>query len=157
MQEQNRNQRSAASAPGGEYRGSRKPRRRFRFEKIESWQRARAFNQLVYEATKKFPKAEIFGLTSQVRRASVSVSSNIAEGSGRNSDVDFAHFLEIAYALLMETCSQLFLAIDQKYIAEEDSELLFNEADALVGMIVALSKSLGRESRISTDTSPNRH
>jgi len=68
----------------------------FRFEKLEVWHLARHLNRVVYRATNDFPKHEQFGLTSQLRRASVSVSSNIAEGSGRNSDTDFAHFLEIA-------------------------------------------------------------
>jgi hypothetical protein len=71
--------------------------RSFRFEKLEAWQLARAFNKAVYAVSKKFPKDESFALTAQLRRASISVSSNIAEGAGRNSDADFAHFLEIAY------------------------------------------------------------
>jgi hypothetical protein len=65
---------------------------RFRFEKIDAWQLARTFNKAVYAASKSFPKDEAFALTAQLRRASISVSSNIAEGSGRNSDADFAHF-----------------------------------------------------------------
>jgi hypothetical protein len=76
--------------------GTREPRRLFRFENLEVWQLARQLNRSVYSSTKKFPKDELFALTSQVRRASISISSNIAEGSGRNSDADFAHFLEIA-------------------------------------------------------------
>ncbi len=79
---------------------------RFRFEKLEVWQLARALNKLVYAMSRAFPKEEMFALTSQIRQASTSVSSNIAEGSGRNSDTDFAHFLEIAYGSLMEVVSQ---------------------------------------------------
>ena len=123
--------------------------RRFRFERIEAWQLARALNRKVYAVTRQFPKDEQFGLTSQLRRASVSVSSNIAEGSGRNSDVDFAHFLEIAYGSLMEVVSQLFLALDEAYLAEDSFEQLSNDADLLAGKIAALSKSLGRVSRIA--------
>jgi len=148
--------------------------RRFRFERIEAWQLARALNRKVYAVTRQFPKDEQFGLTSQLRRASVSVSSNIAEGSGRNSDVDFAHFLEIAYGSLMEpetrgvgvACqrqprgrdsreagrqfvSQLYLALDEAYLAEDSFEQLANDADLLAGKIAALSKSLGRVSRIA--------
>ena len=77
-------------------------RRRFRFENLEVWPEARALNRKVYGLTRKFPSEEQFGLTSQMRRASVSVSSNRAEGSGRNSDKDFGHFLEQAYGSLME-------------------------------------------------------
>ncbi len=122
----------------------------FRFEKIEAWQRARQFNKLIYSAARNFPKDELFALTAQLRRASVSISSNIAEGSGRNSDADFAHFLEIAYGSLMESVSQLFLAFDQEYLSEAKLNTLLEEADALAGMIVGLSKSLGRKPRITT-------
>ena len=72
-------------------------RTRFRFERLEVWQEARRINRAIYQLTKKFPREEMFAITSQIRRASISVSSNIAEGSGRNSDKDFAHFLEQAY------------------------------------------------------------
>ena len=123
--------------------------RAFRFERIEAWQLARAFNKSVYRATRGFPKDEMFALTSQIRRASVSVSSNIAEGSGRNSDADFAHFLEIAYGSLMEVVSQLFIALDEGYLTESQFEALADEADVLASKIAALSKALGRKPRIA--------
>ena len=85
----------------------------FRFQKVEVWQQARRLNKKAYICTRQFPESERFGLVSQIRRASVSISSNIAEGSGRNSDVDFSHFLEIAYGSLMEVISQLYLALDK--------------------------------------------
>ena len=69
----------------------------FRFEKLDVWQKSVEFADRVYAVTKSFPSDERFGLTSQMRRAAVSISSNIAEGSGGSSDKDFAHFLEIAY------------------------------------------------------------
>jgi four helix bundle protein len=78
----------------------------FRFEKLEVWQNAIEFAGRVYDFTRPFPADERFGLTSQMRRAAVSISSNIAEGSSRNSDVDFRRFLEIAYGSLMEVVSQ---------------------------------------------------
>ena len=121
----------------------------FRFEKIEAWQRAREFNAVIYNVLRGFPKEELLALTAQLRRASISISSNIAEGSGRNSDADFAHFLEIAYGSLMESVSQLFLAFDQEYLSESQLKALLEEADALAGMIVGLSKSLGRKPRIA--------
>lgn len=123
--------------------------RAFRFERLEAWQIARAFNKAVYNATKAFPKDELFALTSQIRRASVSVSSNIAEGSGRNSDTDFAHFLEIAYGSLMEVVSQLYIALDQGYLARSAMEDLSDQARLLAAKIAALSKSLGRQPRIA--------
>lgn len=121
----------------------------FRFEKIEAWQRAREFNAVIYNVLRGFPKEELFALTAQLRRASISISSNIAEGSGRNSDAGFAHFLEIAYGSLMETVSQLFLAFDQEYLSEAQLNPLLEEANSLAGMIVGLSKSLGRKPRIT--------
>jgi len=130
----------------------REARRRFRFEKIETWQLARILNRGVYSTTRKFPKEELFCLTSQLRRASVSISSNIAEGSGRNSDADFAHFLEIAYGSLMEVVSQLFIALDEEYLAQDVFDRLACDADVLAGKIVALSKSLGRAPRLSVSS-----
>jgi len=121
---------------------------KFRFENLEAWQMARRFNRTLYRVSGNFPKEELFGLTSQVRRASVSVSSNIAEGSGRNSDADFGHFLEIAYGSLLEVVSQCFLALDQGYMQQDQFDAIAEEADNLAGKIVMLSRSLGREPRI---------
>lgn len=70
----------------------------FRFEKFEVWKQSVDFADLIYTLTRGFPRDEQFGLTSQMRRAAVSVSSNIAEGSSRLSDKEFARFVEIAYA-----------------------------------------------------------
>ena len=81
---------------------------RFRFEKLEVWQEARKINQVIYQLTRKFPRQELFAMTSQIRRASISVSSNIAEGSGRNSDKDFAHFLKQARSLFVPTSKTPF-------------------------------------------------
>ena len=119
----------------------------FRFEKLDVWQQARLLNKKIYELSKGFPSHEAFVLTSQVRRASISISSNIAEGAGRNSDTDFAHFLEIAYGSLMEVISQLFLALDEHYINQAQLNEVTVEADRLASQLVSLSKTLGRVSR----------
>lgn len=119
----------------------------FRFEKLDVWQQARVLNKKIYELSHAFPSHEAYGLTSQIRRASISISSNIAEGSGRNSDADFAHFLEIAYGSLMEVISQLFLALDENYITQNQLDEMAAEADILASQLVALSKTLGRVSR----------
>jgi len=124
-------------------------RPRFRFEGLEVGHLARAANKQVYSISRKFPKDETFGLTSQLRRFPVSVSSNIAEGSGRNSDNDFAHFLEIAYGSPMEVVSQLFIALDEGYLARDIFDQSAADANVLAGKLVALSKSLGRSPRIS--------
>jgi four helix bundle protein len=124
--------------------------KQFRFQKLEVWQQARLLNRKVYSLSRSFPSHEVYALTSQIRRASVSISSNIAEGSGRNSDADFAHFLEIAYGSLMEVISQLFLAIDEGYITQGQIEEITADADMLASQLVALSKTLGRVSRTKT-------
>ncbi len=115
---------------------------RFRFEKLEVWQEARKINQVIYRLTKKFPRSEMFAMTSQVRRASISVSSNIAEGSGRNSDKDFAHFLEQSYASLMEVAAVFFLGLDAGYVTEADLDPLFDEMERLAKRIASLNRSL---------------
>lgn len=115
---------------------------RFRFEKLEVWQEARAINRLVYRLTKKFPRQEMFAMTSQIRRASISVSSNIAEGSGRNSDKDFAHFLEQSYGSLMEVASIFYLALDEGYASEGDLDPLFDELERLAKRTASLNRSL---------------
>lgn len=81
----------------------------FNFEKLEVWQRAIDFADLVYVTTKAFPAEERFSLTSQVRRAGVSISSNIAEGCSRASKTDFARFIEIATGSVLEVVSQAFI------------------------------------------------
>jgi four helix bundle protein len=115
---------------------------RFRFEKLEVWQEARKINQVIYRLTKKFPRDEMFAMTSQIRRASISVSSNIAEGSGRNSDKDFAHFLEQSYGSLMEIASVFYLGLDEGYLTEADLNPLFDEMERLARRIVSLNHSL---------------
>lgn len=77
----------------------------FRFEKLEVWQEAIAYADDVYKVTAQFPSDELYGLRSQLRRAAVSISANVAEGSSRSSNADFARFVEIAYGSTMETIS----------------------------------------------------
>ena len=115
---------------------------RFRFEKLEVWQDARKINQSIYRLTRKFPREELCAMTSQIRRASTSISSNMAEGSGRNSDKDFAHFLEQAYGSLMEVASTFYLAFDEGYVKENDLETLFDELEKLAKRTAALNRSL---------------
>ncbi len=82
----------------------------FKFEKLDVWQKAIDFADLVYSKTKSFPVDERFGLTNQMRRAAVSISSNIAERSARISDADFAPFVEIATGSLFEVVSEATVA-----------------------------------------------
>ena len=114
----------------------------FRFEKLEVWRKAVDFADRVYAVTRAFPSDERFGLTSQMRRASVSISSNIAEGSGRSSDKDFTHFLQIAYGSLMEVLSQTQIARRQSLLDAENRDQLYKLGEELARMLSGLRKSL---------------
>lgn len=91
----------------------------FSFEKLIAWQKARELASEIYKITKLFPKDEVFGLTSQMRRCAVSIASNLAEGSGRNSMKDKARFTEIAFGSALELLNQLILSFDFKYFKEQ--------------------------------------
>ena len=92
----------------------------FNFEKLNAYQNARLLVKDVYKLLDKFPQKEEFALKSQLRRAVVSIPSNIAEGMGRISDKEKIHFIEIAYSSLMEVYCQLQLANDLNYITNSD-------------------------------------
>ncbi len=91
----------------------------FGFEKLNVWQEARELTNMIYKLTKKFPSEEKFVLTTQMRRASISVCSNIAEGCSRKSQKDQAHFYHMGYSSLMELFSQCIIAKDQSYMNNE--------------------------------------
>jgi four helix bundle protein len=117
----------------------------FRFEKLDVWQKALDFAQVVYTGTGAFPADERFGLTAQMRRAAVSISSNIAEGSSRSSDVDFARFVEIAYGSLMEVVSQALLAHRLSLLTEPSLKALTERAEEFARMLSGLRNSLKRK------------
>lgn len=114
----------------------------FNFEKLEVWHRAIEFGDIVYSLTREFPSDERFGLTNQMRRASVSISSNLAEGCSRASKPDFSRFIEIATGSTFEVVSQSFLAQRQGYLAEEKRLLIYNAAEELSRMLSGLKRSL---------------
>ena len=91
----------------------------YSFEKLEVWQVARVFKKSIYQITQKFPREELFGLTMQIRKSTGSITANLAEGSGRASDKDRAHFTNIAYSSALETIDHLITAFDLEYISEE--------------------------------------
>ena len=93
--------------------------RKFSFEKLEVWQLSRKLTKTIYEISSEFPEEEKFGLTSQIRRAVISVSSNIAERTSRQSGIEQARYTEIAYGSLLEVLNQLILASDLEYISIE--------------------------------------
>ena len=113
----------------------------YSFEKLKVWQEAKKLVVDVYHLLDNFPKFEKYALCDQIRRAIVSVPSNIAEGSGRRSLKEQIHFLEIAYGSLMETYNQLLIAIDLTYITEESVESIKPSIDAVAKMINGLSNS----------------
>jgi four helix bundle protein len=115
----------------------------FNFKKLETWRKAIAFAGLVYDVTRAFPDAERFGLTSQMRRAAVSISSNIAEGAARHSRDDFARFREIASGSLFETVSQSFISRNQGYLSETGFQRLYSAAEEQGRMLSGLRKSPG--------------
>ena len=96
----------------------------------------------VYKVTKLFPKDELFGLTSQIRRAISSIPTNIAEGCGRETNKDFAHFLQISIGSASETEYLLFLARDLKYINSEVYDLIVNEIVSVRKMIIKYKSEL---------------
>ncbi len=101
----------------------------FKFEKLDLWRKAIDFADLVYSKTKFFPSDERFGLTNQMRRAAVSVSSNIAEGSTRISDADFARFVEIATGSLFKVVSESTVAKRQDYLSDESFAAMYTAAE----------------------------
>ncbi len=114
----------------------------FGFERLDVWQLAIEYSEDVYATTRSFPADERFGLTNQLRRASVSISSNIAEGSGRSSRRDFSRFVEIAYGSLLETVSQLTIAKRQNFLEHSGFDRLYAKADQLSRILSGLKNSL---------------
>ena len=104
------------------------------FEELPVWKDARKFANKIYNLTKKFPKEENYGLTSQITRATVSIGSNIAEGFDRYSKKDFVRFLIIARGSISEIQNDLYIALDLKYINKNDFQGTY-----------ALAKELGKQ------------
>lgn len=115
----------------------------FNFEKLDVWKKAIDFADFVYSVTRAFPDDERFGLTNQIRRAAVSISSNIAEGTSRHSPQDYARFIEIATGSVFEVVSQSFIAERQNYLSEGDRQRLYLAAEEQSKMLSGLRRSLG--------------
>ncbi len=113
----------------------------YTFEKLNAWQESKKLVVDVYHLLDSFPNFEKYALCDQIRRAIVSVPSNIAEGSGRKSLKEQIHFLEISYGSLMETYNQLLIAIDLSYITEQSVEVIKPRIDNVAKMINGLSSS----------------
>ncbi len=113
-----------------------------RFKDLEIWKRSRIFCSKIYAETANFPENEKFGITNQLRRASVSIPSNIAEGSSRASNKDFSRFLEIANGSAYEIETQLLISNDLKFLESETVETLLNELEEIVKMISKFRSTL---------------
>ena len=93
------------------------------YSSLEVWKLSRELVKMIYDLTKDFPREELFGLSSQLRRSAVSIPSNIAEGCGRKTPSDIMHFLYIARGSVYEVETQLYLAYDQNYINKDSLNL----------------------------------
>jgi four helix bundle protein len=114
---------------------------KYSFENLEVWQKSRELVKEVYRVTSDFPADEKFGLTSQLRRAAVSVSSNIAEGSSRWSKKDQARFYEIAFGSLIEILNQSILSNDLEFMESTKLQDIRNNIDSIGRMLNSLYKA----------------
>ena len=115
-----------------------------RLDVVNAWQEARKLVVSVYRLLDSFPKFEKYALCDQIRRAIVSVPSNLAEGSGRSSLKEQIHFIEISYGSLMEAYNQLIIAADLKYIDEQSLESLKPDIDTVAKLLNGLRSSYSR-------------
>jgi four helix bundle protein len=112
------------------------------FKQLEVWQRSRSFAVDVYRASEQFPRSEVFGLRSQLRRAAMSIGANIAEGAGRSSDADYARFLRYAAGSTNEVEHHIILGCDLGYMAADDGSQLIYHAGAIRSMLTRLTQRL---------------
>ncbi len=113
-----------------------------RFEDILAWQKSRQATRQIYEITNKGLFARDFGLRDQIRRSSISVMANIAEGFGRRSNNEFSNFLNIAHGSAAETQSHLYIALDLDYLSKSDFDELYKLYDENSRMIMSLNQHL---------------
>jgi four helix bundle protein len=110
----------------------------FSFEKLEVWLEAKEFSKMIYEITSNFPDTEKFGLTSQLRRASISIASNIAEGSARKSYKDKAHFTTMAFGSAVEILNQLIISFELNFVSEVNYLKLREKLESITNKLNAL-------------------
>jgi len=111
---------------------------KFSFEKLDVWIESKELTKSIYNLTLSFPDSEKFGLVSQLRRASVSICSNIAEGTSRISDKDKAHFISISYSSTMEVLNQLILSYELEYINETNYSNCRNQINSITNKLNSL-------------------
>ena len=113
-----------------------------KYEDLIAWQKAKLFAAEIYRATEPFPKSEAYGLTSQLRRAAVSVASNIAEGQGRLTKGEFCNFLGQARGSLYELETQLSISVDLRFLAEVDFKKLREQSSEISKLLNGLIESM---------------
>ena len=120
--------------------------RKYDYKQLAVFQESKALVMMVYTSLRHFPREEQFALCDQLRRAVISVPSNIAEGSGRISLKDQAHFFEIAYGSLLEVECQMDIAYSLSYVSSEEKELIATQINKVAAMLSGLrSKCLSRQ------------
>jgi len=110
------------------------------FKELNVWKESKDFSLSVYKITKDFPKSELYGLTSQLNRASVSIPSNIAEGSGRETNKDFSRFINIALGSSFEVETQLIIAFELELIPKSDYDKLIASLNQIQKMLHSFNK-----------------
>lgn len=113
----------------------------YSFEKLEVWKESIELVKMIYDVTKRFPVSEKYGLTSQLRRATVSISSNLAEGTSRITNKDKAHFTTLSFSSAMEVLNQIIIVKELKYISEENYLEIRKKISKITNMLNALRKS----------------
>lgn len=113
----------------------------YSFEKLDTWQDARKFVSWIYEISLKFPLNEQYGITSQIKRASISIVSNLAEGSGRKSPKDQAYFYQVAFSSAIEVLNLLIIASDVGFLAIEIMKEGRSQLEKITNKINALRAS----------------
>lgn len=122
------------------------------YTKILAWQKSDDLTVAIYDATRGFPKDEMYAMTSQIRRAAYSVPSNIAEGAARDTQKDYLHFLYIARGSLTETRYFIHLSGRLNYLDPERKEVLIDEADECLRILGGLIRSVEKEAGKITRT-----
>lgn len=119
----------------------------FTYESLDIWKLAIEYAKTIYKVTDEFPKSEIYGLTNQLRRAAVSISANIAEGSGASSVNDKLHYLDIAIKSALETTSEIQIALELNYINSSIRSQLYEEAEKIIRKTRSYKKFLNSDKR----------
>lgn len=129
--------------------------KKYHFKNLDAYKESKNLVMMIYGLLKQFPKEEQYALCDQLRRAVISVPSNIAEGSGRTSAKDQAHFIEMAYGSLMEVECQIDIAYDLSYISQDN----INQVEELIDVVAALLSGLRNKylSSLNTNSLNTKH